>query len=49
MVQHKECTLLEGRFYQTKAGNSPVRDWLKGLPKDVRHEIGTDIAAVQRT
>jgi phage-related protein len=40
---------LKGSFYRTKSGNEPVREWLRDLPKHVRHEIGTDIAAVQRT
>lgn len=35
------------RFYQTKAGGEPVRDWLQGLGKDDRQKIGTDIATVE--
>lgn len=28
-------------------GHEPVRDWLKGLPGDIRQEIGSDIQIVQ--
>jgi len=38
---------LEAAFYSTKGGNEPVREWLKGLPKDARKAIGEDIAYVQ--
>lgn len=34
-------------FYKTSAGNEPVREWLLGLPADVRKEIGADILRVQ--
>jgi hypothetical protein len=40
---------LECRFYRTDAGAEPVRVWLRSLPRDVMHEIGSDIAAVPRT
>jgi predicted XRE-type DNA-binding protein len=30
------------RFYRTDSGNEPVRDWLKGLPAEVRKAIGED-------
>lgn len=35
------------RFYKTSAGNEPVREWLLGLPAEVRKEIGADIQRVQ--
>lgn len=36
------------RFYtQAASREEPVREWLKSLPGDVMHEIGTDLAAVQ--
>jgi phage-related protein len=35
------------RFFRTRAGREPVRDWLKELPSDVRKEIGSDIQQVQ--
>lgn len=41
-------TLLDCRFYKTKAGNEPVREWLKKLSKDVRNEVGTDLRMVQQ-
>lgn len=34
-------------FYQTDAGNVPVRDWLVGLPEDQRRAIGQDLQRVQ--
>ncbi|WP_286771834.1 type II toxin-antitoxin system RelE/ParE family toxin [Sphingomonas sp. 66-10] len=34
-------------FYQTEAGNVPVRDWLLGLPEVNRREIGQDLQRVQ--
>jgi phage-related protein len=34
-------------FYQTEAGNVPVRDWLLGLPEANRREIGQDMQRVQ--
>jgi phage-related protein len=35
------------RFWQSDAGNEPVRDWLNELPKDDRRTIGHDIRVVQ--
>ena len=34
-------------FFRTEAGNEPVREWLKGLPKEDRKTIGEDILTVQ--
>jgi phage-related protein len=34
-------------FFQTEAGNEPVRDWLKEQPKADQKLIGADILAVQ--
>ena len=34
-------------FFRTAAGNEPVREWLKDLPKDERKQIGSDILAVR--
>jgi len=34
-------------FYRSEAGNEPVREWLKGLPKEERRTIGEDIKTVQ--
>lgn len=39
--------VLSCRFYQSPAGNEPVREWLKSLSKNVRHAVGTDAAQVQ--
>ena len=34
-------------FFQTDAGNQPVREWLRGLPAEERHLIGEDLLTVQ--
>src|SRR2546425_8631463 len=34
-------------FFRTEAGNEPVRDWLKSLPKEESKAIGADILTVQ--
>ncbi len=34
-------------FYRTARGAEPVRDWLKGLSREDRRVIGTDIATVE--
>ena len=38
---------LNAVFYATSSGNEPVREWLKGMPKQDRRTIGEDIAYVQ--
>jgi phage-related protein len=38
---------LEVVFYRTGSGNEPVRDWLKGLSKQDKRAIGSDIKTVQ--
>jgi phage-related protein len=39
---------IEARFYQTPAGNEPVRDWLKDdVSDEERRIIGTDIKTVE--
>jgi phage-related protein len=30
-------------FYQTEAGNEPVREWLRSLPKEERQAIAVDV------
>jgi phage-related protein len=35
-------------FYKSSNGREPVRDWLLGLDRADRREIGSDILAVQR-
>ena len=39
--------ILDVVFYRTEAGNEPVREWLKGLNKEDRKIIGTDLKTVQ--
>ena len=34
-------------FYKTEAGNEPVREWLKSLPRDDRKAIGEDVKTAQ--
>ncbi len=34
-------------FFRTEAGNEPVREWLKSLPKEACKAIGADILTVQ--
>lgn len=35
------------RFYRSKSGKEPVRDWLRGLPRQSKKAIGEDIKTVQ--
>lgn len=34
-------------FFESEAGNEPVRDWLRSLPKEEKQNIGADILTVQ--
>ena len=34
-------------FYRSEKNNEPVRDWLKGLPRDERKIIGENIKEIQ--
>jgi phage-related protein len=34
-------------FYRTRAGNEPVREWLKALPEDDRRAIGRNLQRLQ--
>lgn len=34
-------------FYRTEAGNEPVREWLRGLPREDRRVVGQDIKTAQ--
>ena len=34
-------------FHETLAGNQPVLDWLKDLPREDRHAIGQDLMRLQ--
>jgi phage-related protein len=38
---------LQARFYQTAAGNNPVRDWILSLDANDRFLIGKDIQKVE--
>jgi phage-related protein len=39
--------MFEVVFYATAAGNEPVLEWLRGLDKEERKVIGTDLLTVQ--
>ena len=39
--------VLRVRFFRTREGREPVRDWLKGLPADERKAVGDDIRTMQ--
>lgn len=39
--------ILDVRFYATKTGAEPARDWLRSLPQHIRKIIGDDIKTVQ--
>lgn len=44
----KDAPVLACAFYMSENDTEPVREWLKSLPKVVRHKVGTDVDAVQR-
>ncbi len=45
-----EGMVLRCVFFQTDAGNQPVRDWLRDeVPAEARKTIGTDLRTVQGT
>ena len=39
--------ILKVVFYLSDTGNEPVREWLKGLPREDKQQIGEDIKTVQ--
>ena len=39
--------ILEVRFYTSRMGAEPVRDWLRELPREARKVLGEDIKTVQ--
>ena len=38
---------IQAAFFRTTAGNEPVREWLRGLTRADRKEIGDDIRRVE--
>jgi len=38
---------ITAEFYATEAGNEPVREWMRGLSKAERQEIGKDIRTAE--
>lgn len=47
MDKDKNEPILDVVFYRTDTGNEPVREWLKGLPREDRKTIGEDIKTAQ--
>jgi len=45
--KNNEEPILDVVFYKTEAGNEPVREWLKSLPREDRRTIGEDIKTAQ--
>lgn len=43
----KQLKRVPAVFYRTAAGGEPVREWLKGLSKSERKQIGEDIKTVE--
>lgn len=39
--------ILDVVFYKTEAGNEPVREWLKSLPREDRKTVGEDLKTAQ--
>ena len=34
-------------WYRNETGNEPVREWVRELPREARHEMGADLLYVQ--
>jgi len=47
MKKTKTLKRVSAKFYKNKAGNEPVRDWLLGLTKEDRVDVGTDIQTAE--
>lgn len=45
--RNKNEPILDVVFYRTDAGNEPVREWLRELPREDRRIIGEDIKTAQ--
>ena len=43
MAKDDEPKPIPAHFWSTKAGNEPVREWIKELPKQDRQTIGDDL------
>ena len=43
----KKRKILPATFYRTATGAEPVRKWLKGLSREDKRIVGTDIATVE--
>ena len=38
---------LPAAFYRASSGREPVKEWLKGLDREDRRIVGTDIAIIE--
>jgi phage-related protein len=47
MDEQDSKPILDVVFYKTEAGNEPVREWLKSLPREDRRTISEDIKTAQ--
>ncbi|WP_419783439.1 type II toxin-antitoxin system RelE/ParE family toxin [Maridesulfovibrio sp.] len=43
----KEFKKISARFFKTKSGNEPVREWLLSLPREAKKKIGEAIATTE--
>jgi len=39
--------VIEVRFYELSSGSEPVREWLRGLPREERRKIGEDLKDIE--
>lgn len=46
-MSSSESPRLRVRFYRTRSGREPVREWLQSLDRDSRKTIGEDVKTVQ--
>lgn len=47
MAEHSQPQKIPLVFFRTLSGGEPVRDWLRALPQEERHAIGTDLLRAQ--
>jgi phage-related protein len=46
-MDERPAKVLAMRFYASRTGMEPVREWLKALPRDARRAIGADLKTVE--
>jgi len=47
MIENPEPRKIPLVFFRTPAGSEPVLEWLRQLPQEERHAIGTDLLRAQ--